>query len=512
MGPVMDRMSALGGRRVLVLGAGLVAVVAVLLIASFGTGPAWVPVMGSVPIEKMGEVTSALQEAGIEHRLTAGGSRVEVAESELARARVELASRGLPGEGGPGFELFDQPAWGMTDFTQRINFRRALEGELERTIRDMDGVESARVHLALQQSSVLRRNARPTEASVVVRMRSGARPTAGLVEGVAFLVASSVDELSSEHVTVLDHTGRLLSRSVEAESAFGLTSRQLELRSSVEEYLEGKAAALLGDVVGAGNVRVRVAAELNLDRVDRTVQAVNPDQQMVTREERTEITPGPEDVGAGSVAYKTDYEATRSVEHYSSGGGQTRRLSVAVLVNEVAGADGALRTPEELDRIEALVAAAVGLDRDRGDVISVVSVPFEEGLPLPTAAPAGPDIWEIVNTLQRPVLTVLALLIAFVLGLRAIRTVASPKAGRAALPAGAVAGEGTALPGAADGSAADGDLMVKGGARPAAVEDKGARLRKQLSAAQAQRMQEVTSGVIERPDLAARVVQAWLKG
>jgi flagellar M-ring protein FliF len=479
----------------LALGGGVAVVVALVLIATWGAGPSWVPVATGLPLEDVSRVTKGLEEAGIEYRLAAGGLRLEVAEGDLARARVELASRGLPGESGPGFELFDQPAWGMTDFTQRINFRRALEGELERTIGEMDGVENARVHLALQQSSVLRRASRPTEASVVVRMRSGARPTGSLVEGVTFLVASSVDELSSEHVTVLDHTGRLLSRSVENDaSGLGMTNRQLELRGRVEEYLEKKAEAFVSDVVGPGNVRVRVAAELNLDRVDRTVQSVSPEDQLVTREERTEVTPGPEDVGAGSVAYKTDYETTRTVERFTGGYGNVKRLSVAVLMNEAAGEEGA-PAPDPA-RIESLVRAAVGMDAGRGDVISVVSIPFGGTEPLPPA-PSGPGVWEIWNELQRPVLTVLALILAFVLGLKLVRT-----AGAGIEPAG------EALPGSDRAEALPGSSGSSGSMKGL---NKSAELRKQLSAEHAERMREVTSAVVERPDMAARVMHAWLK-
>ncbi|MFW5952465.1 MAG: flagellar basal-body MS-ring/collar protein FliF [Gemmatimonadota bacterium] len=490
---LLERVRISGGRRILALAGGVVAVVALLLIATWGAGDTWVPVAAGMPLEQVGEVTRTLDEAAIEYRLGAGGLRVEVPETELARARVELAGRGLPGKSAPGFELFDQPAWGMTDFTQRINYRRALEGELERTIGAMDGVESARVHLALQQSSVLRRASRPTEASVVVRMQSGARPVGSLVEGIASLVASSVDELASEHVTVLDHAGRLLSRSVEDETGLGLTNRELELRERVERYLEEKAEALVSQITGAANVRVRVAADLNLDRVDRTVQAVNPNEQLVTSEERTEITPRPDDVGAGSVAYRTDYEASRSVERFTSAYGDVKRLSVAVLVNDAADRDGAA---PDLDRLESLVAAAIGLDPGRGDVISVVGVPFEHAPAPQLAPPGGPSPWDLWDTFQRPVLTVLALVLAFILGLKLIRAGAP------------VVTPATALPPATGDDAEEPELPT---ARELEGLDKGERLRKQLSAVQAQRMQAVTAGVVERPDLAARVVQAWLK-
>ncbi len=488
---VQARLSTLGPRNLL-LGLGTLAVAAlILVIAVVGSGPAWVPVAGNLAMEDVAAVTRMLDDAGIDYRLGAGGLRVEVAEGDLARARVELATGGLPGSSGPGFELFDQPSWGMTDFTQRINYRRALEGELERTITEMQAVESVRVHLALNQSSVLRRDRRPSEASVVVRMRSGARPDAGMVEGVAFLVASSVDGLSSEHVTVLDQSGRLLSRSVEGGSELALNSRQLELRSRVEEYLEGRAQGLLEDIVGAGNVRVRVAAELNLDRVERTVQSVDPDQQLVTREERTELA-GAGDGESGSVAYKTDFEATRSVERFMAGVGEIRRLSVAVLLNEqLQDANGERRAAPDPGRMQALVAAAIGVEAGRGDVVSVVSVPFDQGQPVPPVA-SGPGFWEIWDTLQRPLLTVVALVLAFLLGLKVVRTMAASAPSRPRLADGAQ-------------GLSEGEIPAGG------LEEKGASLRKQLSPAQAERMQAITTGVVDRPDLAARVVQAWLK-
>src|SRR5690606_27364013 len=155
-------------------------------------------------IESVAEVTAKLDEQSIAYELTKGGSEILIAETDLARARVLLAREGLPSKGRPGFELFDQPSWGMTDFTQRINYRRALEGELERTITQMRGVEAAQVHLAISQSTAFRRAENPEAASVVLKLRSGARPAADLVEGIASLIASSVDGLDSDKVTVLD--------------------------------------------------------------------------------------------------------------------------------------------------------------------------------------------------------------------------------------------------------------------------------------------------------------------
>ena len=295
---------------------------------------------------------------------------------------------------GRGFELFDEPSWGMTDFTQRVNYRRALEGELERTISRMRGVERAQVHLALRQSSVLRRNEQPGEASVVLGVRSGVQPENAVVEGIASLVASAVEGLESANVRVLDDSGRLLSANSIAGSPEGLSDRQLQIQRDVETYLEQRAEALVSRMVGPGNATVRVSAALNFDRIDRTVQAVDPDQQATVQEDRAEIIPGTEEQGASSITTNSVFENTRSVETFSRGGARLDRLTVAVLVNDVvipadtAGGQASPtyepRTQQQLDEVEELVANAVGLSNERGDQISVISVPIEvEPMPVP---------------------------------------------------------------------------------------------------------------------------------
>src|SRR5690606_34551544 len=142
---------------------------------------------------------------------------------------------GIPNGGRPGLEIFDQPAWGMTDFTQRINYRRALEGELERTIREMRRVEAVKVHVAMEEAAGFRRNGRPSEASVVLKLSNGSSPSAEMVQGISHLVASSVDGVEAERVMILDDTGRLLSSPHAADSPAAIASRDLEMRSEVEK-------------------------------------------------------------------------------------------------------------------------------------------------------------------------------------------------------------------------------------------------------------------------------------
>ena len=488
---LLDRVGR--GRSALVLGVGALALFALFGIARWATAPALVPFLPGLPIESVAEVTAKLDEQAVGYELTRGGSEILIAETDLARARVLLARDGLPSRGRPGFELFDQPSWGMTDFTQRINYRRALEGELERTITQMRGVEAAQVHLAISQSTAFRRPENPEAASVVLKLRSGARPAADLVEGIASLIASSVDGLDSDKVSVLDDTGRLLSAAVEPGEGGGLSKRQLGLRQEVESYLESKAEELVAQVVGAGNARVRVAADLNFDKIDRTVQTIDPEQTVALQEERSAIVPGEGQVGAGSTAEATTYETSRTLEQFSGAAGSIKRLTVAVLVNEGGGEDGVVPalSADQLTRIESLVRNAVGLDATRGDDISVVSIPFDAVAVLPESAPVGPGILQVIPQYQRPVITIVALLLAFILGLKTLRAVRPQEI---AAPAPSLA------------------LSAAGGAPREAQRTVETAL---TAAPQPQVTDSAKAQLLERsaqtPETAARVIRAWMK-
>lgn len=492
---IRELVEKYGKRRSLILalvGAG--AIVAVLGFSHWATRPVWAPLVQRMPLEMTGEVTDALDEAGIEYRMEMGGTRLDVQEKDLARARVLLAQEGLPSRSRPGFELFDQPSWGMTDFTQRVNYRRALEGELERTISQMRGVESAQVHLSLQETSIFRRDDRQSEASVFLRLRSSARPSSELVEGITFLVASSVEGLTSRNVTVLDDAGRVLSAAVEPGTPDALSKRQLALRRDIEAYLEERAEGLVADLVGAGNVRIRISAALNFDRIDRTVQSLDPDLQVVTREERSEIIPGENTVGAGSRVESLSYETPRSIETFSGAIGDIKRLTVAVLVNDRVVGDGEgvqlePRGPEELARIETLVRNAVGLDPARGDDISVVSLPFD-GTGVPRFDRDRPSVWTWIVTMQRPLVGALALILIFILTMQVLRQLRGrwEPVALEPLPVGIGPGE---LEDDEYAEALTGEVEEE--TRDPEVDD------------------SIAQTILERPENAVRVVRAWLR-
>ena len=360
--PVLDRIG--GPRRALILLVGIVAAGLIFAVAQWASAPTWVPAYVGVPVESVNQFTDKLDQAGVKYRLERGGADIMVAANDLAKARVALAKGGIPNTGRPGLELFDQPSWGMTDFTQRINYRRALEGELERTIGKMRGVDAAQVHLVLHETDGFAAQDRPTEASVVLKLKSGGDADPDVVKGIAHLVASSVEGLTSERVTIVDDAGRLLSEAEEPSSAIGLTSRQLQMQRDVEDYLRAKAEKIVAEMVGPNNLRVQVSAAMSFDQVQRTTASVDPDKQAVTAEQKAEIVPGVQG-GAGQNNTSTTYENTRSTESVIAAPGAVKRLTVAVLVADRAGPAGSKvaptpRTAEELKQIETMVRSAVG--------------------------------------------------------------------------------------------------------------------------------------------------------
>jgi len=492
---IQDLLDKIGGpRRAGIIGVGLLAAAFIFAISRWATAPEWVPAYTNLPLETSGKMTDELDRAGVQYRLERGGADLMVPASELSRVRVVLAQQGLPAKGRPGLELFDQPSWGMTDFTQRINYRRALEGELERTIAQMRGVEAAQVHLALHETSSFRRpNDKPAAASVVLKLSSGQQPQPEIVQGIAQLVAASVDGVESENVSVLDDAGHLLSDPYGPNSVGGLSNQQLKVQREVEEYMERKATGLLAQMVGPGNATVQVSAAMSFDKVERTTQLVDPEKQALSTEQRSEITPGAQG-GAASSNTATSYENSRSTEVFSGSVGNIRRLSVAVLVNEKQAAPGAKekpapRTAAEIAGIETLIRSAVGFDSTRGDVVSVVSVPF--GGAAPAQVDGGSRLWETVQTVQRPGLTVLGLLLAFAIAFVAIRSLrTAPVATMAATEA---------LPAPAELP----PLEAPASAALPAPEP--------ITFASNPIRDRVATAVESHPDVAARLVRSWLK-
>ena len=431
MPPAIEQLfEKLGGtRRVGIIGVGVIALIAIFGVSRWATKPELVPAFSGVPLENVGKMTEALDAAGVQYELQRGGTDVMVAATDLARARVVLASAGLPAPGRPGMELFDQPSWGMTDFAQKINYRRALEGELERTISTMKGIERAQVHLAIKETQAFRRATdAPAEASVVVKLRNGQRPEADVVRGISQLVASSIDNLEAQRVAVLDDGGRLLSRMLDANDPASLSSAQLEQQRAVEDHLAEKASAMVNQIVGNGNATVSVAADLSFDQVERMSQVVDPEKQALSTEQKAEITPGT-DGGAGSTNVAASYDNSRTVETIKSATGVVKRLTVSVLVKDRVDAKGVSlpRPATELTQIEALVRNAVGFDSTRGDMVKVVSTAFEGVTAIPPET-TGEKLMRTAQQIQRPALGVFGFVMALVIAMMMMKNLKAQSA------------------------------------------------------------------------------------
>lgn len=395
--------------------------------------------------EDAAEALDEVTKQGVEPKLEDGGRTLLVPSKDAARLKVQLAKSGIPGDRKPGDELFDQNRYGMTEFLEDVNLRRALEGELARSIATIQGVAHVRVHLTLPRDSPFVRERRPATASVLLGLKGRSRPGREQVDGIQHLVASAVEGLDAAQVTVVDQSGAVLSTD-ESDPGVGLSSRQLRLRKEVEDYLAGKASDLLSAVVGPAHSIVRVNADLDFDRIERTTEQFDP-QTVIRSEERTDENDPQK--GSASEHSITNYEVSKRVETVLNTGGGIRKLGVAVFVDgkhapaPAGGGEPAYqpRSSEELDQISRIVAKAVGVDATRGDLVEVVNMQFDlQPLDEPTLL-ENPWLHTLPSIVGRLLLFLVAAVL--ILGLRRnlgrmVRAASSP-VGQPAVAKGAAA-------------------------------------------------------------------------
>ncbi len=343
-----------------------------------------------------GEVIAHLDDQKIPYRLSDNGTSIDIPSGQVYRTRISLASEGVPRAGSVGYSIFDKNNLGMTDFLQNLNFRRALEGELTRTIVQLHEVQAARVHIVLPKERLFKEDRKEATASVLLKLAGRDGLSKRQINGIAHLVASSVEGLKTGNIAILDYDGNLLSSGQESDQLAGLSSSQLEVRKNVEQYLEHKAQSMLDGVLGPSEAIVRVTADLNFQQLERTTESYDPDLPSIRSEERTttrstssdkepEATESSEEGSTESVI--TNYELNRTVEHMINAVGLIDRLSVAVMVDgtyeEMENDAGDIemvyqpRAQEELDRLAAIVQNAVGFDPQRNDQLELVNLPFD---------------------------------------------------------------------------------------------------------------------------------------
>ena len=422
---VRTMVSGLSARQRLTLAGGSVLAVLVLVgFVRYAGGPEYKALYTNLPAGEAESIAQRLSARKIAYEISPDQSGVRVAADQVDRARMELAAEGVPRSGRLGFELFDKVNWTGTEFSDRVNYQRAMEGELERTIGTLAEVKAVRVHLVLPRESLFTEREREAKAAVVVKLASRLPQTS--TAAIQQLVASAIDNLAPEHVTVVDadNQGHLSGRDQDS----GGTAE-----SALEHTLSARLLATVEPVIGAGHVRASVRVEYDPSSAEETSETYDPQSAVALAMHRTEermlgtnangiagtasnlpntgsiaAMSAPAAEGTTSRSENGSYGVNKTIRHLVQPAGRLKRLAAAIVIDDARDSkqqDGKTvtqaraRTAEELKRIEALAKAAIGFDEKRGDTLAVENMSFQD---VATDQPALPSLAErVVTTTSR---------------------------------------------------------------------------------------------------------------
>lgn len=378
-------------------------------------------------------IVENLKSRQVDYQIDDEGKTILVAKETVYDERMELAKEGLPAEGGVGYEIFDKTNLGMSEFVQKLNYRRALEGELARTISAMDEIKTAKVNITIPEKTLFEKDKKEPTAAITLFFKNGRGSDRVSIIGIQNLVASSVEGLLPGAVTVVDHRGKILSpEPLDDKSVAGMTSKQYMQQREVEENITQKVQTLLDGVLGYGNSEVRVSAELDFTQSDKTITDFDPEKQVVRSEQNiTDNSKSSDSLSYPAVNMEkgvsnqiANYEISKTVERVIEGVGNVKRLTVAVLINGTnkitTHSDGTQtsqyikRTNEEINKLTDIVKNAVGFDPTRNDQVYVENIPFETQLTnqnlitkKPVAWYQDKDNWQLFALIVVMMLTVL---------------------------------------------------------------------------------------------------------
>jgi flagellar M-ring protein FliF len=528
------------------------------------TTPQMVPLFTDLSVDDSASIIKDLERQAVPYQIKSDGAIIMVPKDRVARLRMKLAESGLPKGGGVGYEIFDKTdSLGTTTFVQNINHLRALEGELARTIRSIDRVQAARVHLVLPERPLFSRDKVDASASIVLKVRGALEPQQ--VRAVRHLVASAVNGLKPERVSVIDETGKLLADGATPDNPLNGASSD-ERKLAYENRLRSEVETIVSSVVGPGHARVQINADFDVNRITQTSDKFDPDGRVLrssqTREEQsatsdnkdgsvsvgTELPGGnksqqPADSGSrGDQSRKTEeivnYEISRTTKTEVIEAGRVNRISAAVLVDGVYSKNdkGEVayqpRPKEELDRIAALVRSAIGFDAKRGDQVEVVNLRFAETTPSPVNEVTG---WmsylqftkdDIMGAAEKGVMALLGLVVLFMVVRPLVRRVITPEGAQtpfAAAPATAVpavtaeaaAAAGVMLPGVSGNITSTGgpNVSIVGGDEAVAISNRTSAMidiAKVQGQVHAQSVQKVGELADKNPHEAVSIIRNWL--
>ena len=440
----LQRLSALDRSQRMRLGAGIaLLVVAAVAAMVMGRQPDYKVLFSNLSDKDGGAIVAQLSQMNVPYKHADGGGAILIPAERVHDVRLRLATQGLPRGSVTGFALMETNRFGMTQFQERLNFQRGLEGELTRSIQALSSVQGARVHLALPNQNGFFREQQKPSASVLVSLHPGRILDRAQLAGIVHLVASSVPELAPSAVSVLDDTGKLLSQSPDAAGEDGINAQQLLYVQQIEQQYARRIMEILEPVVGRNNVKAQVSAELDFSRTESTSEQFRPNQtpdsgairsQQVLESSGTAnktatgvpgavanqppapsaapvngANPAPTaggQQGAGESTSKrestTNYEVDKTVKVTRGNNWAIKRLSAAVVVNyqalaeEKGGASPKPLTPEQIEQMTGLVRETIGFNKERGDSVNLMNTPF---LSSETPAPAVP-LWKQPETIE----------------------------------------------------------------------------------------------------------------
>ena len=522
--PIAQKILAVAG-----IAATIAVVIAVMLWAN---QPVYHLLYSNLSAEDAGAITEKLREMKVLYEIK-DGNAILVPGEKVYELRLLLAGQGIPSGGGVGFEIFDRTTIGMTDFVQKINYKRALQGELARTIGQLAEVEHARVHLAIPEKTLFSDKKDTARASVVLKLRGGRTLSQNQVQGVVHLVASSVEGLGAENITVVDTLGNVLSRPSDDSYGTQLTNYQTEHQRGLEKSMEERVQSMLERAVGSGKAVVRVSSTLDFKQIETTEEKYDPDSAAVRSEQRVQENssgssasasgvpgvvsnlPGaksenPQAVGdkggASSQSKRAQetikYEINKTVKHMVEPVGTIKRLSAAVLIDgnyePAKGADGKEtrkyipRTEEEITKYTEIVKKAIGYSEERGDQVEVLSIPFESNISVSEGEVEKKSSFQITALLPF-IKYVAALLVAALVFLFIVKplmkTVLAPNPGMGMLPGG----------------------MAGAGVFPRVSEMEGGTLPMQLQMdSDVKARDEIVKIARENPQQTAKLIKSWM--
>lgn len=477
----LQRLTSLDRAQRMRLGVGVALLVAIAVAAIvLGRQPDYRVLFSNLNDKDGGAIVAQLSTMNVPYKYAEGGGAILIPSEKVHDVRLRLATQGLPRGSVTGFELMETNRFGMTQFQERLNFQRGLEGELTRSIQALSSVQSARVHLALPNQNGFFREQQKPSASVLVSLHPGRFLDRAQLAGIVHLVASSVPELAPSAVSVLDDTGKLLSQSPDGAGANAIDAQQMLYGQQIEQQLTRRIQEILEPVVGRNNVRAQVSAELDFSRTESTSEQFRPNQTPDAKAVRSQqmletsgtaqktatgvpgavanqppapsaapingANPAPQAAGqqgseesSSKRESTTNYEVDKTVRVVRGNNWAIKRLNAAVVVNYQSAEDKGKTvtkalTPEQLEQMKALVRETIGFNSERGDSVNIMNTPFQVEAASSTDVPLWkqPEVIDVAKSFAWPVGALLfAAMVLLGLVRPALKGAAEPKTAKA---------------------------------------------------------------------------------